>query len=232
MKTVFYSMSISIIVFFGAISNANSQVTIGSLLDPDATLDVRSSTTAVADGVLVPRLTGDELVNSTKTYSAAQEGALIYIKSAATTPGSGKFKNVKASGFFYYDSVNDVWVPLSSSQPSQPKDPVWFYMPPVPINVETGNNKSIDLFEKFVASITEDDSFTPTGWIGSASAPNFSNVLDVNTLSATDFYYYVVGYDKSIFNNIIIAADGKMTYDIVDDATDESYINIVLVKSN
>lgn len=46
---------------------------------------------------------------------------------------------------------------------------------------------------------------------------------------ATDLYYYVTDYDPTVFKDIVITADGKMTYEIIGNGTPTSIMNIVFV---
>ncbi|NQX86708.1 MAG: hypothetical protein HRT67_12525 [Flavobacteriaceae bacterium] len=79
-------------------------------MTPSATLDVTSDADAAAsaDGIIAPRLTGDQLRAKT-AYSSAQTGILVYITSADSTP-SGATVNVTSSGYYYFDG--SVWEKL------------------------------------------------------------------------------------------------------------------------
>lgn len=83
---------------------------------PTATLDVVGQPTAdtVVDGILPPRLTGDQLQAKDAIYTAAQNGVIVYITSAVTTP-SPKTANITSPGFYYYDAPNNSWLSLRSS---------------------------------------------------------------------------------------------------------------------
>ena len=211
-----------------AINGVNAQVTIGELDNPDVTLDVRgqANVATASDGVLIPRLTGNELSAKDGAYSIAQHSALVYVTEAVTAnPRTGKTINVKASGFYYYDanynSGAGIWVALAVEKPAKPE---WFYMPPCPIDVtENITGEEINLFDKYQESVT-------TLSVSSNSSISFSDYCDINSLTAADFDYYVVGYDTNLFNIISIDPDGKMIYDIIGKADDESYINIIFVR--
>jgi len=218
MKKNFYSVLVLAFFVLGVSKNANSQVTIGEIATPNTTLDVRgqAENTTIADGILTPKLTGDQLAAKI-AYGEAQNGALVYVTSAASPENQiGETVNVKAPGYYYYfyDSDSGVWIALAKEKPE------WFYMPPSLINVEVGIEKTIDLYSEYSESIT-------TGSIKSGGA-DFSTIC--LTDSRSDYDYYVVGYDENIFDNISISPAGVMTYDIVKEATDESYINIVFVR--
>ena len=215
MKRAFFIICAFIVI---NITKSAAQVTVGSLDTPNATLDVKSqaANSASRDGIIAPKLTGDELARkSTTTYGDNQNGALVYVTAAASIANqTGKTVNVKAPGYYYYDSVNSVWIAFSKNKPE------WFYMPPALINTAPGTGKSIDLFAEYNTSVTHA--------IKSGGA-DFSQVVDpIGT--AANYDYYVVGYDETVFDHISISPEGVMTYDVVGRATEESYITIIFVR--
>ncbi|MXS72951.1 hypothetical protein GSF70_17215 [Flavobacteriaceae bacterium W22] len=76
---------------------------------PKATLDVvgKPSETDKVDGIIAPRITGDQLKAKTG-YGLPQEGTLIYATSGVTGTPSGQTINVTSSGYYYFDG--GVWV--------------------------------------------------------------------------------------------------------------------------
>ncbi|WP_294219422.1 hypothetical protein [uncultured Chryseobacterium sp.] len=70
--------------------------------DPQATLDVVGfpSVTTKLDGVIAPRLSGDQLRQ--KTYTASQTGAIVYVTAADSNPG-GQTAGVLSAGYYYFD---------------------------------------------------------------------------------------------------------------------------------
>jgi len=77
--------------------------------NPAATLDVVGSPTVASslDGVIPPRVTGNQL--RAKTYTASQTGAMVYVTAADSSP-TGQTINVKSPGSYYFDGT--VWVGL------------------------------------------------------------------------------------------------------------------------
>lgn len=73
---------------------------------PQATLDVVGvpTSTSKLDGIIAPRLTGDQL--RTKIYTAAQTGALVYVTVPDSAP-SGQTINVNSVGYYYFDGT--IW---------------------------------------------------------------------------------------------------------------------------
>ncbi|WP_313377328.1 hypothetical protein [Chishuiella sp.] len=88
--------------------NAFSQVGINTE-SPAVTLDIvgKPTESSSLDGVIPPRLTGVQL--SAKTYTTAQDGALVYITSAASVL-SGQVINVNAPGLYQFDKNTMTWI--------------------------------------------------------------------------------------------------------------------------
>ncbi|MGI9525794.1 MAG: hypothetical protein ACR2MS_01645 [Weeksellaceae bacterium] len=81
---------------------------------PAATLDVKNDpkNPNQLEGIIAPRITGTLL--RAKTYTAAQNGALVFITAPDTAPG-GQTINITTSGYYYFDAPNNVWVALRDS---------------------------------------------------------------------------------------------------------------------
>jgi len=103
-----------LIVAIATLGSLKAQVTIGANTDPKATLDVvgQPTTATSLDGVIAPRLTGDQL--RAKTYTTAQTGAIVYATVADTAP-AGQTIKVTAPGYYYFDGT--IWQKLSPSEP-------------------------------------------------------------------------------------------------------------------
>lgn len=90
-----------------ALNPQGGNIGIGAI-SPKATLDVtgRPASATVADGIIAPRLTGDQLAVKDAVYTAGQTAAQVYVTAAATAP-AGKTINVTAPGAYYFDGA--VW---------------------------------------------------------------------------------------------------------------------------
>lgn len=93
--------------------------------DPKATMDITAKTTdgSKPEGLIVPRLTGDQIRLGNTSYTSAQTGTIIYSTSGDSAP-SGKTINITAPGYYYFDGsvwqkvitgstgdiTNDAWV--------------------------------------------------------------------------------------------------------------------------
>ncbi len=107
---------------------------------PAATLQVvgEPATATVADGVMIPSLTGNQLKAKDAVYTNARTGVMVYI-TAAASPTTAKTTNVSAPGFYYFDGA--VWQRTGRSvQPGQLLNSVFVDDPPMslPANFESG----------------------------------------------------------------------------------------------
>lgn len=87
----------------------NAQVGINTET-PKATLDVVASADMV-DGIIAPRLTGDDIKGKDSLYGEEQTGAIVYATEAVTGTPEGKTINVTAEGYYYFDGL--VWTKFS-----------------------------------------------------------------------------------------------------------------------
>lgn len=102
----------------------NAQVGINTP-DPKATLDIVSGTsTTIADGIIPPRLTGDQLLAREARYTLDQDGAMVYVTQGRTTSvGSNKTIGVTTKGFYVFDSslgTAGLWARVDTQQAGVP----------------------------------------------------------------------------------------------------------------
>ncbi|MEG0926714.1 tail fiber domain-containing protein [Chryseobacterium sp.] len=73
---------------------------------PQATLDVTAKTTdgTKPEGLMPPRLTGDQIKAGDAQYNAAQKGTLVYATSAVGT-SSTKTANITAAGYYSFNGT-------------------------------------------------------------------------------------------------------------------------------
>jgi len=200
------------IVLFLAI-NAKSQVTIGSPDKPEtgAVLELKNAKL----GFLPTRVELTKL-SLPDPLPEHKEGMLVYNMTVSE-------KDTLQAGFYY--DTGDRWVRLSVA-PSFSNS--WFYMPSIVFDTSVitpaGSNEEVDLYGEFKKQLNDS---TNTNIIASAGAPNMA----LSTVPApTDLNYYVTAYDSTVFKIDGISADGKMTYEILNNASDSTYINIVFVE--
>ncbi|NML59386.1 hypothetical protein [Chryseobacterium cheonjiense] len=85
---------------------AYSQVGINTN-NPKASLDISAKTTdgSKPEGLIAPRLTGDQIRAGDNQYGTAQKGAILYATSAVTSP-STKTANITAEGYYFFDGTS------------------------------------------------------------------------------------------------------------------------------
>ncbi|AJA67464.1 hypothetical protein MODO_2163 [Myroides odoratimimus] len=142
---------------------------------------------------------------------------------------------------------NQVLVTDSSGVPTWKNQnkvaPQFFYMPAVIFDTKSkGTKLSRDLYKEYVDQFTGGKvgvgnaeypiahgagGYTMPytgGIVGSTDAP-----ADIAVFDKGELHYYVTYYDTKVFANLSIDKDGKLTYDIIGNATPASYMNIVFV---
>ncbi|MEK6524098.1 hypothetical protein [Myroides odoratimimus] len=142
---------------------------------------------------------------------------------------------------------NQVLVTDSSGVPTWKNQnkvaPQFFYMPAVIFDTKSkGTGLERDLYQEYVNQFTggkagEGNANYPIahgaggytmpytgGIVGSTDAP-----ADIAVFDRGELHYYVTYYDTKVFDNLKIDKDGKLTYNIIGNATPASYMNIVFV---
>lgn len=80
--------------------------------NPVSTLDVvvKKNDGTTAEGVIAPRLTGDQIKAADSKYGAAQKGTVIYAIDAVSGAGTTKTQHITSEGYYYFDGT--VWIPF------------------------------------------------------------------------------------------------------------------------
>lgn len=95
----------------------------------------------------------------------------------------------------------------------------FFYMPSMVVDTEnSGTTPKVDLYEVYRKQFENPKVKNPTA---PTSIPFFS--------SSSDLYYYVTYYDEDVISDVAITNEGVMTYKVVGEPSDFSYMNIVFV---
>ncbi len=114
MNNINFSFRNFIIVFLilFSVNIITAQVGVNTI-SPGATLDItgQPTDTAVLDGIIAPRITGDQL--RAKTYTAAQTAAVIYVTAADSSP-AGQTIDVTQVGYFFFNGSK--WVALTAEE--------------------------------------------------------------------------------------------------------------------
>ena len=199
-------------VFVFAIS-VQSQVTIGSTDKPEAgaVLELKST-----DHGFLPTRVELKKLSLPNPLPEHKEGMLVYNMTVSE-------KDTLQAGFYYNTGTR--WIRLSVA-PSFSNS--WFYMPSIVFDTSvitpTGGTEEVDLYGAFKKQLSDD---TNTDVVASNGAPGIA----LSSIPApTDLNYYVTAYDHEVFEIDGISSDGKMTYKILKNASDSTYINIVFVE--
>ena len=107
--------------------NISSQVGI-NINNPKSTLHVQKrNELSFPDGIIPPRISGDSLRMKAAAYTAAQNGAIVYVTSPVTNPDQltePKTQDVAKKGFFIYDAnythpnaTKGVWNKIMDTEP-------------------------------------------------------------------------------------------------------------------
>ncbi|XHU19620.1 hypothetical protein RAO10_03295, partial [Ornithobacterium rhinotracheale] len=90
--------------------------------DPKATLDISKDGVDDAKGVLIPRLTADEVKTMTDSGKVGDEqnSLLLYVTQPFASPANktGKYGQIDQAGYYYYDAKDNggKWKKLSVSE--------------------------------------------------------------------------------------------------------------------
>ena len=218
---------------------AYAQVGVGTN-NPKATLDVnamyKTGNESLVDGVLIPRVDRERALSMTNVV----ESTLIYVDNVSNGPSNDM---INAVGFYYYKSNEQGgWVKLGSEYAK----PEFFYMPSVILPTyptdgliindnqaykETAGLFEVDLFLLFSRQFVNPLASSPEK-ISSISntIKSQKDKLDQFIKTASDYHYYIVYADQTLFDDIKVDTNGKLSYKIKSDAVikNGSFMNAVL----
>jgi len=187
-----------------------AQVTIGNNAAPKQYSILELSTVNVKGGLRLPQLNTSE--RNALVLDGTANGLIIY--------------NTDEKCVNYYNG---------SQWRSFCEGAGWFYMPSIVIDVTTSGTFQRDLHLEYKKQFADtDDSSTPANSPTPGTALVKSDVAAPNPFTkiyaANELYYYVTGYDASVFSNLSITSTGVLTYTInAGNVTDATYMNIVFV---
>ncbi|WP_428070774.1 hypothetical protein [Chryseobacterium gambrini] len=104
---------LNLAIAFSSISAFYAQVGINST-SPNTTFEIVSKTNGVRpEGILIPRLTGDQIKNMEPLLGSSQNSMMIYATSAATSLTASTV-DLTAPGFYYYNFGLAKWVAINN----------------------------------------------------------------------------------------------------------------------
>lgn len=161
--------------------------------NPKATLDIKSSPSdlTVIDGIIPPRLSGDELKSKETLYGSDHVGTIVYITSAVTSP-STITANVNESGHYHFDGT--LWHKMKLSSVDDTND-AW---------VNDAPNSMVKLG-------TQSDAITTRG-VGSEFVVKDNGNVGIGTSSPTSTLAVKGSYEgnyKEIASNITLSASDQ-----------------------
>jgi hypothetical protein len=183
---------------------AHSQVTIGKLDAPHrgAVLELKSDTL----GFLPPRVTLSKL--------SLPDPLPIHVQGIVVFNLTDAPADTLYTGFYYNTGTH--WKRLSSI-PAFLEG--WMYMPSIAFDVsQIGSGFTKDLYKEYKTQFDTPKKSSP-------GAP-----LSIYTIpDREDLYYYILDYDETVFGNVNVEANGEMSYDVMEIASDATYLNIVFL---
>jgi len=207
--------------------------------NPASTFEIvgQPNNNIIADGLIVPRLTGDQLKAKDQVYennNTTTKGAIVYVTDKVTTP-STITAEVIGPGYYYFDGVK--WLSFASDR-SKDK---WFYAPSIALpttenGVPTAANSgisydasteifTIDLFSIYKKQFNVTDANINSSFVKS----NPSSSLD--SFDSDQLDYFIIYYDNSVYDpaSIAVNTDGILTYKILATGivTQNTYMNVV-----
>ena len=204
----YFMQKFSIVILLLMFNLMFSQVGINTN-NPKATLDIQKGVTPNSvDGFITIRISGNDLKAKDALYGADQNSTVVYVTEIPTTPSS-KTSNITNVGFYYYHSTLAKWMALQM--------PKFFYMPSIYFDTTVLGTFTKDLYDLYYKQFTN-PTIKSTGAFGK-----------VPVLGKTDLEYYITYLDPTVFKDVTIDAEGRMTYTIISNATDLSFLNIVFV---
>jgi hypothetical protein len=180
----------------------------------------------------------------TNWYFTYLDGLVVYnTATGGTTPASGIIGSTEGTlkpGFWYYDNRTPVgadnneklksgtWKQLGSGGSS------WIYMPSFPLDVEYegasgSNTKTVNLTAEYRKQF-----FPLSPAVSMIKGEAGEQDLDPE-IEDESYRFFVIGYDTSVFDNVSLTTDAYgvwLNYTLLGDATDATFMNIIMVKNH
>ena len=197
--------------------------------NPKATLDVTAAKTdgTTPEGIIAPRLTGDQLQSKDAQYGAEQNDCIVYVTAATAAP-AGKTQNVTQKGYYYYDAYagTGLWMSIGSGGMK-----AQFYMPSIVLPTDpatlpdatnysySGSTFTVNLYNIYQQQF---------GYTAPAEARSNTGAT-LTRFAAGELDYFITYYDNTVFSGVTVSTAGIMTYQIVSGytLTEKTFMNIL-----
>lgn len=185
---------------------------------PKSTLDIaaQSLNTGVADGIIAPVLTRNQLIGKDARYGTDQTNAMVYI---TTIDGivTTKTAKVTKAGYYFFDGT--IWQNIDRAG-------LYFYLPSFILPSSTvGTGRTFDLYTDVLSK-----QFNRSGnTLYNTNNPMLPQ-LPVARYAANQFDYVVTYYDTDIIKINSISSQGVVNYDVLSTVSGPAaFINVVLI---
>jgi len=215
-----------------------AQVGIGTA-DPKSTLDVtgKPTDTTIIDGLITPRLTGDQLKAKDHLYTLDHVGTIVFVSSGiasgSTTP---KTINVTTKGYYYFDG--NIWLQLGQGT-NKPQ----FYAPSimlptssVGVSTTLSDDISYDGTSQTYKVNLYNIYYKQYNLVGAVSGSS-RTAIKSSTAQSLDLYtkeqldYFITYFDNEVFDpeSISLDVNGVLTYKILEypNLSDKTFMNII-----
>ncbi|MDF2934575.1 MAG: hypothetical protein K0R36_3906 [Chryseobacterium sp.] len=146
---------------------------------PKATLDVSVHPTdnTKPEGIIAPRLTGNQIQNKDTQYDLPQKGTIVYATAATAAP-AGKTINITSEGYYYFDG--SIWQKFNSGTAVAAGTEPWY-------DVATNTGATANTQDIYQMGKVGVGTNTPgaTLDIVSAGSDNTTKALKINNSAAT-----------------------------------------------
>lgn len=103
-------------ILFFATSTCNMTAQVGvNTQTPKASLDVSATTSLASDGILIPRMSVQDLMSrhTAGLYSTNQNSILVYVNDITGASSNTETEKITQIGFYYYNSAESKWIPIT-----------------------------------------------------------------------------------------------------------------------
>lgn len=215
---------------------------------PYATLDINGSlatqeskVTISNDKVTIPastafaNLTGATAnftieFSATSDYTKIPNGQRIIVFNNTDFIGTYENFSIPAKTAQEFVHSDKKWYSFKASAQNfvYPEKLRWFYAPSLVLETSVNATaKTVNVYDNYIKQFTKHNNSASEDY-GFISSNSQASTIPYYT-SATDFDYFITGYDRSVFEKVSISTNGLLTYTVKSAATDKTFMNIILV---